>query len=286
MKRRQLVLAALCTPSAGVLGAASSDGALRLSRPVYRIDPRGWYPYELLSAAVSALGDGTQVRAVDRMSGPRAMRELGSPNGEVDVVVAMPSAERDRLLRVVPVPLYRGLFGWRLLVIRRGEGDRWASVRTVQDLSTRSLLQGTDWGDTEILRANGMRVLTGPRVETLYADLANGRGDAFPRGATEPRGEMVRYGDAFEVAPDLALHYPADLFFYVRRENEALAKRLQRALSLLHARGEHDRLLLALHGEDIAQARLAQRRVLKLSNPAMPAALTTLASSAWRVPTP
>lgn len=284
MKRRPLVLAALGTPLSGA--ATHVGGEVRLARPSFRIEARGWYPYELLAAALQAAGDGAHLRAVDRMTDARALREMSSPQGEVDVVVAMPSPERDRLLRAVPVPLYRGLFGWRLLVVRRGEAERFSGMRQVADLAPMTFLQGEDWPDTEILRANGLQVRTGPRVDALYTLLGTGEGDAFPRGVTEPPGELAASGDRFEVVPGLVLHYRADLFFYVRREHRSLAHRLHQALHRLQRAGTHDRLLRSLHGDAIAQAGLAQRHVLRLRNPLLPASLTALPAQAWRVPTP
>ena len=47
----------------------------------------------------------------------------GAPDALVDVVLGMPNAERVQRLRLVPVPLYLGLFGWRVLVVRKGQAS-------------------------------------------------------------------------------------------------------------------------------------------------------------------
>ena len=47
-----------------------------------------------------------------------------------DTAVDATARAREQGLRAVPVPLYGGLYGWRLLLIRKGEAARFAGLRT------------------------------------------------------------------------------------------------------------------------------------------------------------
>jgi hypothetical protein len=264
--------------------AQSAPRQVRLARPHFRVEAPGWYPLLLLEAALAASGTGWAAQPADRMTDARALIELTAPDALVDVVLGMPNAERVQRLRLVPVPLYLGLFGWRVLVVRKGQAQRWRGLRSLQDLRALQLLQGSDWPDTEILRGNGLQVITASRVPDLYERLARGEADAFPRGITEAWGEVNGQVQGFEVVPDLALHYRSDLCFFVRRDDAPLADALTRGLHALHRSRDLHRALLAQHGKDLRQSELPRRRVIELANPSLPAAVRDLPAAWWTPP--
>jgi hypothetical protein len=289
---RRLVLAALSV--GGPAGASGGPAVrtvrtvrtIRLARPHFRRETTGWYPMQLLQAALSASGAGWGAQVADRMTDARALIELSHPDGQVDAVVGMPNRERMARLRLVPAPLYLGLFGWRALVVRRGEAERWRGLRRVADLQRLRCFQGQDWPDTGILRDNGVPVLVGQKVAEMYERLARGEGDAFPRGLTEAWGDVQTFGPGFEVVPELVLHYRSDLCFFVRPDDVALADALTRGLETLRRTQQLQRSLLREHGADLRQARLAQRHVIELANPELPAALDALPAAWWTPPAP
>jgi hypothetical protein len=259
---RRLVLLGSLAP---LMASGAEPRAIRLARPAFHVDPKKWYPLHLLEAAIRASEEPGTVRVVDRMTDSRALIELSVPEGQVDVVVGMPSQERDEKLLRVPVPLYKGLFGLRLLVVRRGEAANWRAVRDLPSLRAKLLLQGADWPDTSIMSANGLQLRTAAKVPQLYEMLLRGEGDAFPRGATEAAGEVVWQEQRVEIVPGLGLRYHTDLFFYVRRHDTPLAQQLQRGLLALNRSGALDRLLLDHHGEDLRVADLRGRRWIELA---------------------
>ncbi|WP_374434874.1 hypothetical protein [Inhella sp.] len=240
----------------------------RIPRPPRDVDLERFYPLRLLRAALAASGQPHQIELTAQpIIQARALRELESDSGVIDLVWSMSSQAREQGLRAVPVPLYGGLYGWRLLLIRKGEAARFAGLRNLDDLRRLRFVQGSDWPDRQVLEANGLQVDAVPSFEGLFARLAQGAVDAFPRSALEIWSEARQQAARFEVEPLLALRYPAPMLFFVAPGNAALAQALEMGLLRLHERGELMALLTQLHAEELQRARLAQRRVIELRNP-------------------
>jgi hypothetical protein len=271
---------------AAVLGSASAQAmrGLRVPRPQHGVLLSQWYPYALLRAALDAAAWPHQLLAREGMNHARARVELLRPDGLLDIMVAMGSRTLAEQLHWVPVPLYRGLFGWRLLLVKQGQAKRLAGIKSLDDLRALRFLQGADWPDTEILRANGLHVETASQTPSLHKMLEAGRGDCFPRGVPEVWRELNENAGRFEVVPGLALHYRADLFFFVRRTDTELAQALTRGLTLLQRNGKHDALLLAHHGAALTRSQLPQRRVIELPNDLLGTRLAGESPALWKLP--
>jgi ABC-type amino acid transport substrate-binding protein len=161
----------------------------------------------------------------------------------------------------------KGVLGWRLGLVRKGEGDLVASVRTLDDLKGVRLAQGQEWPDTTILRANGIDVITAPKYEVLFKMLEGKRFDYFPRSVMEIWDEQAINAESLEVEPHLALHYVYDSYFMVNRKNTKLAQDIREGLEKAIADGSFDKLFLQHFGERLRKARLDKRMVIELRNP-------------------
>jgi hypothetical protein len=272
MRRRDACLGLAATgwrPAAG-------DAPLRarIPRPPRGTDLERFYPLRVLQAALRASG---QPHQIEFSQGPviqaRALRELEEDSGVIDLIWTMASRERMQALRAVPVPLYMGLYGWRLLLVRRGESGRFARVQRLSDLEPFRLAQGSDWPDTEILGANGLKVVGSPSFESLFTQLAQGEVDAFPRSALEIWPEADAQAARFEVEPRLVLRYPTAMLFFTAPGNVRLAQALEAGLRQMRADGELLRLLELIHADDLQLARLDARRRIDLQNPLLPRGL-------------
>lgn len=278
--RRGLLLAA-----PGLLRAEPIQ-VVRYPRPMRQRLPERSLPLLLLRRALELGGRHVEVQPSKHvMVQARAVQELAAGGDQLDITWTVTNREREQLLRPIRVPLYRGLYGWRLLLIRRGEGARFAGVGSLAELARYRFLQGSDWPDTAVLRANGLRVDTAASFDSLFKMLRAGRADAFPRGVTEIAWEQPQQAEWFDIEPHLALHYPSAEYFFVSPRNEALAALLERGMERLVSSGEHERMLLQLHGDAIQAARLRERRVLALRNPELPEATPLRRRELWWRPT-
>ena len=76
-----------------------------------------------------------------------------------------------------------------------------------------------------------------------------------------------RPGDGMAIEPTLLLRYPSALYFYVNRDNPALASALERGLNRAQADGSLDRLFDATFDDALRPLRLSARTTLVLRNP-------------------
>lgn len=244
---------------------------VRVPHQPREVDPETHYPLRVLRAALKAAGQDFKIEySQSPIIQARAIRELESEDGVIDVIWSMSSKAREQSLHAVRVPLYRGLYGWRLLMVRRGEARRFAGVRTLKDLKRFRFVQGADWPDAEILAANGLQVETAASFESMWAKLAKVEVDAFPRSALEIWSEAEAQSTRFEVEPLLALHYPAPMYFFVAPRRPDLAQALELGMHRISERGEVEALLQQAHGAELARARLKERHVIELINPLLP----------------
>lgn len=175
----------------------------------------------------------------------------------------------DKLLPI-RIPLFKGLIGWRLLLIRESDVDLFKQVETVEELRKFKILQGDDWPDTPILEKNGFNVVTSSDFATLSRMLGRGRGDIFPRSITEVWEELDYYTDLnVTVEQNLVLHYPAAYYFFVDKSNVALKDAVEKGLNMAVSDGSFDKLFMEYFGDVVERAKLSERKVISLPNPYM-----------------
>ena len=73
----------------------------------------------------------------------------------VNVAWSMTSIERESDLLPVRIPIYKGLYGLRLLLTTKDKLIKFANISDVAELSELDFIQGHDWPDTTVLTDNG-----------------------------------------------------------------------------------------------------------------------------------
>ncbi len=188
------------------------------------------------------------------------------------VIWTMTDKEREQQLRPIRIPLCKGLFGYRVLLIRASDQARFDHIRNVQQLSTLLAGQGTHWPDTPIMQYNGLRVTTAETTESLFRMINAKRFDYFPRGISEAWFELTQRAEKnLVVEKNIMLHYPAALYFFVNKNNEALAVRIEKGLEKLIDSGEFDEFFFNHPRINFGLENLTRRHIITLENPLLPA---------------
>lgn len=188
------------------------------------------------------------------------------------VIWTMTDKVREQQLRPIRIPLFKGLFGYRVLLIRKQEQARFTNVKTVQDLGRFLGGQGEHWPDTSILQANGLRLTTAETTESLFRMINAKRFDYFPRGVSEAWFELLqRREPELAVEENILLYYPAMIYFFVNEENEALAQRIEKGLEALIDNGKFDQFFYSHPRVSSGLAQVKNRRIIELQNPYLPA---------------
>lgn len=188
------------------------------------------------------------------------------------VIWTMTDKEREQQLRPIRIPLFKGLFSYRVLLIRKQEQARFDHVKDVGDLAKMLGGQGTHWPDTLILQANGLRLTTAETTESLYRMINAKRFDYFPRGISEAWFELLQRQETnLVVEENLLLYYPTDIYFFVNKNNEALAQRIEKGMEALIDNGKFDQFFYNHPRVSSGLERLKNRRIVELKNPYLPA---------------
>lgn len=270
-----------------VAAEASAPITLTYPRRDCGQDPRTCYPVRLLALAVSKAGVPVRLEPTRQpMKQGRAVRELERNTGAINVMWTMTSREREAALLPIRIPIDKGLFGWRVSLIKAERFDLFASVDSLAALRGFTAGQGHDWPDTAILRGAALPVETADNFESLFAMLSGGRFDYFPRSIIEARADVEAHRElGLMVEPFLVLHYPTAEYFFVSRKDTALAALIEKGLEQSLRDGSFDRLFYRSFAAEIESLHLATRRVILVPNPGLPVETPLNQRELWFHPT-
>jgi hypothetical protein len=191
-------------------------------------------------------------------------------NGVVNIMWDGTDAQRERELLPIRISLVRDLNDYRVFLIRKEDEARFRAVRTLEELRTLTAGGGVSWPSVEVLRHNGLKVETAINYNSLFPMLKARRFDYLPRGVHEAWAEERQHGmDGLMVEPTIFLHYRVPFYFFVSRDNRAMAERVEKGLKLALADGSFDRLLNGYPAFRRALAEIAarKRKVFELELP-------------------
>jgi len=270
--------------------ALGAELEVRHVRPESATDQRHEYYISMLRLALNKTkdidGEFRLVATNTQMFQSRGLEQL-KKNKSVDIIWTMTSKEREAELIPVRIPLLKGLLGHRIFIIRKGEESRFSRINTLVELKQLTAGQGSDWPDTQILQANGIKVVGSVNYDDLFEMLKYKRFDYFPRGVNEPWAEVKAHPNSkLTVEKTLLLHYPAPIYFFVNKKNVNLAHRLERGLRIALKDGSFKQVFRhhPANREVFELANIKTRKVFKLHNPLLPIETPLEEKGLWYLP--
>lgn len=254
--------------------------------PQSKDDIRFVYATQLLEKALqkTVKSDGPfTMEPVSQMNIGRAFVFL-EEGKEVNVVWSSPSDEREAKFIPIRIPIRKGLLGYRIFLIKKQDREKFASIRTVDELKKMKVGQGHVWNDVKVFKANGFKVVTGPVYDTLFQMLIMGRFDYFSRGISEAPSEYAERKDKLPdlfIEENLLLYYPWPKYFFVSKNTPELAERIERGLRMMIQDGSFDEHFIKYHRKDIERANLQNRRLFKIHNPLLPSTAPVDQKELW-----
>ena len=228
------------------------------------------YFYPLLKLALSKTEDTDGPYQVDfyprQLSSARILSLIENNEG-IDLARTSTSSQRERDLGYVPVSLLGQLSDYRVLMIRARDQARFNHVENLADLQQMRMGIGGHWPDARLLANNGFMTVTSIYYESLFNMLAVKRFEAFPRGLFEAWDDLAAHPNrGLAVEQRLMLHYPAPFYFFVNKDNTALAERLERGLKIAQADGSFDELMMSIPAfrQGLDELNRGQRLVFEL----------------------
>ena len=226
---------------------------------------------KMLQLALNKTEDLYGPAEIERSAPMGPKQALGALNSgdSMDMVSMATSAQHDGQFHTLHFPILQGLLGHRVCLIRKGEQQQFDDLASVYDLIRKpvKICQGAFWPDTQVLKRNGLEVVTSDDYPKLFQMLKEGSCDCFLRGAQEIVPEYEHYSAALEIEQNLVLHYFQPGVVYVNKNNPALATRLELGLLRAWDDGSYQRLFNQLLSDNLKQLRLHKRRYLPLTNP-------------------
>lgn len=235
--------------------------------------PKEAYPLGLLKLALSYSSTPYTYEPTSEVE--TQGRQLGEVEaGDLSVMWAGTFKEIEQRLRPIKIPVFRGLLGHRIFIIRQGDQPRFSAIKTVDQLKQQITLgQGRFWADTQILEAAGFQVVPTTKYDGLFYMLDGGRFDAFPRGVHEPWVEIKDRKDLpLTVEKELMIIYPMPMYFFVAKDNAKLAEDIRSGLEKAIADGSFNEYFYnnPMIKDVLKNAHLKQRRAFRIDNPLLP----------------
>ncbi len=192
---------------------------------------------------------------------------------QLDIVWYATVAEFEEKMRPIRIPIYKGLLGYRIFMIKKGNQSKFDGIKTLDDLKSISIGQGHLWADTLIMEANGINVTKVTQYARHFYMLDGDRFLAFPRGVHEPWAEIANYPELeLTVEKNLLMAYTNPFYFFVRKDNKALADKIERGFRRAIEDGSFDKYFLAdpTINDVLTKANMQNRTVIRLKNPTLP----------------
>ncbi|MBM7062120.1 transporter substrate-binding domain-containing protein [Pseudomonas sp. UL073] len=258
-----------------LLASASGVAREQLTYPLHHdgVNPES-YAVDLLRLALSKAGGDFELQPSPQpMSPGRSVYSLERNDGDVQVIWTMTTREREAQLLPVRIPIYKGMIGWRIALVRADEQQLLEQLRSVDDLAKLRIGQRSDWPDTPILRANHLTVETSTGYPGLFRMLVAKRFDLLPLEAVVVEHEqqrMAQEGLGIAIDEHVILHYPSAFYYFTSKQRPELAEAIRRGLDATIADGSFERLFQQHFGATLRALHLKQRRIIELQNPLLP----------------
>lgn len=226
------------------------------------------YQFGLLKLALSYSSSKYEfAEAQDFASQAKLTSDLDSDKKDVGWM-GTSSAYEEQFLPI-RVPLFKGLLGHRIFLIRRGEQSRFDGVSSIEDLSRFKAGQGALWTDTKIMEQAGLDVVRTAKYNNLFPMLEGSRFDYLPRSIYSPWGEMAKRPNLpIQVEDNLILIYPLPAYFFVNSKNIRLKNEIESGLFKAIEDGSFDAYFYShpMIKEGLSKSNLKNRTVLRVNN--------------------
>lgn len=262
-----LPLVAGVSAAPGSIVTDSKQVTLTIARPRDPSRPN-IYVETLLKSAIAEAGFQLTIDYADFPFNQMKAEQLLLDGKMVDVAWMPATTKRLESLRSVPVPLYQGLHGNRLLLITQGSQGKFNGISTTNHLVKLVGITPKAWSDYDILTKNGLVIHGDLNYPASLKAVSDGLGDYFPRSALTIKGDIAAYPKlSFDIEENLVLKYPIYTMLFLSNKKSPILDMLLSGFAKLLDNGTYERLFLQFYQDRIASLNLTNRRYLYLDNP-------------------
>lgn len=206
-------------------------------------------------------------------------------NGDVSVVWQETDKQLESEYQAIEVPIFKGLFGYKTLLVRDQDKFSFSSISKVSDLAKLSLGMPRDRQDVEILKANNIEVITSNKQTNLLYMLEGGRFDALPYSVFEAAMYDSTEAKSLNLTTDehVLLSYANPVYFFVNKDNVQLANQIRAGLAMAIEDGSFERYFASntLIQSTLNRLALNDRKVIEIDNPNLPSSAPLANAELW-----
>lgn len=235
-------------------------------------DPNAAYAINMLRLALSHIDKPYRIDISTKDMTQARVNEEVRIGGDLDLAWTSSDAKMEATVLPIRIPLFKGLLGYRILIINKHDQAKFDRVETLEDLKQLTFGQGRTWADTNILESNGFTVIKTNKYPSLFYMVEGGRFDAFPRGVHEPFGELAQRPELeLAVEKNLMLAYKMPFYLFVSKNNPGLANDIETGFNRAIANGSFDEAFMnAPEVKDVIEkANMKHRKVFYIDNPTL-----------------
>lgn len=250
--------------------SAHAELTIRYYEPLNKKD---LYPIDLIEFLLQKVNVEYTLVPI-QASDSTEMRQVADLNaGHISFSTLATNKFLNQELHAIQYPIFRGLLGHRVFIIRNGDQQRFDHVSSVEQLAQFVAGQGRFWADTQVLKSAGLPLETPVKYEGLFHMLDGGRFDYFPRALHEPISEMAARPQLdLAIEQNLLLVYPQPMLFYTAKANTQLSSALEQGFESAIQDGSFANWFVShpMIREVLSKIALEQRTVLRIDNPHLP----------------
>ncbi|MFL0799014.1 MAG: transporter substrate-binding domain-containing protein [Agarilytica sp.] len=240
------------------------------------------YPIELLRMALTkAQAPYVLIPSFKSLPKNRALFRLKNREG-IDVLWSDTNSHKEKDFYPIKIPIYKGLSGWRIPLVNKHRSIPTSQILSFDKLKQYSLIQGSDWPGRKVFEANHIVVHHAYEQASLYEMLGRNRGDMLFQSVVELSGQENKhryYG--LKIDDNIAVRYPSAVYFFVHKDNHALAEAIQKGLFKSISDGSFDALFEKSLTPFLKSCHLDERTILDIDNPNVPEAMQLGDQALW-----
>ena len=191
----------------------------------------------------------------------------------INVSVAMTSEDWENKVIPIRIPVRRGIFKYRLVLIHKDNSEQYKTFTSVKQLKELPVGLKRGWTTRSILETLDFNIVEADSYDMVFEMLHQKRFSYTIRGVHEAYEELrlrKRFFDDLVVEPNLLLHMPAPSYFFVSPHYPKIAERLKYGLEHMVDSGELKQLFEKAFSKHINIPDLRNRRIIEVGNPLLP----------------
>lgn len=195
----------------------------------------------------------------------RLLRDI--ERGELDVTWMPYAKDLKYNLAPIKIRLLKDLSDYRVFLIRTQDSEKFSTIKSLEDLRKLKGGIGSHWPDRQVMEENGLPLVLSLSYFNLFKMLKSNRFDYFSRGIYQVRTEVDAYADqGIALEKYLFLRYENPVYFYLHKDHQQLANRIEAGLKLALEDGSFNELFSSIEnlrwGEKLLEEK--NRRVIQL----------------------